>query len=112
MANSKEQLEAAKRVCKTLDISLQQFMNRLDEYNKRVDELNKTTIKFAKDFLAPKGTVVNGRLEYDLTDDDKAILTGYKKKTAETLEGEFPDLFNNWEDVKIFEGRVNPDLYL
>ena len=113
MAGTKEeQIQAADRVCRKLNISLQELLNRLGKYNQRVYELNCETIEYTKKFIAPKGTMVNGQIEYDLNDDDRAILAGYKKHAIETLEKEFPELFDVMDDLKYFENnKINLDMY-
>ena len=112
MATSKEQLKAANNICRNLDITIQQFFNKIDEYNKRVDELNQITVDYVKNFLAPKAIRVKGELEFDLNNDDKAILSGYKENMVKTLQEEFPELYENWDDLKMFLGTVNTDQYL
>jgi hypothetical protein len=110
--SKKDHAEVLNRICKKLDVSAQMFINMLEDYNKRVFELNSETVNFTKKFIFPKGTLVNGMLEYDLNDDDKAILLGYKKRALETLNKEFPALYENWEDVKIFQNKdVDLNLY-
>lgn len=100
------------RVCKNLKITQQELLNRMKEYNDRVEVLNEKTIQYAKDFIAPKGMIIDDKFVYNLNDDDKIILSGYKKKVSDTLKEEFQDLYDNWDDVKIFEQALNSDIKL
>lgn len=109
--SEKERKEAINRICSKLNVSFNQLMNMLDDFNKRVFELNSKTVEYAKNFLVPKGEIINNQIEYDLNDDDKSVLLGYKKRNHEILEKEFPQLFEVIDDLKIFEEKINPNLF-
>ena len=85
--------------------------NLQDDYNKRVFELNLKTVEYAKNFIAPKGHIVDNQIEYDLNDDDKAVLLGYKNSNNETLKKEFPLIFEVMEDLKFFEDKIDTKLF-
>ena len=107
-----EELEAVGRICKNLNISMQQFFNILESYTDRVFELNQKTVEFTKNFIFPKGIVINDKFEYVLSDDDKSILNGYKNSAINTLKKEFPEIYENWEDFKMFQTNdINPNLF-
>jgi hypothetical protein len=110
--SNKDQVQAAYRICEKLDITLPQLMEKLDAYNEKVSEVNKEVLKYAKAFLLPKATLVGGEYIYDLNEDDKAILSGYKKKAEETLAKEFPEFQEVWEDLQVFQQQIDPDLEL
>lgn len=104
MTSSENKAQAAKNACRRLNITLAQLSEKFDAYNKRVSELNEVTVEFARNFIAPKGkTGKKGELIYDLNDDDKTILLAYKKKAANSLADEFPDILEVMDDLKIFE---------
>jgi len=84
----------------------------LDKYNERVKEINHETLGYAKTFLLPKAVKVENNWIYNLNDDDKAVLAGYKKKGEDKLAEEFPELQEVWDDLKYFEGHIDMDLYL
>ena len=113
MASPKEQLQAADKICRKLNITIIKFSELLDKYNKRVTELNQITINFAKIFLMSKAEYnENKEIVYNLTDDDRAILAGYKKKADDTLKKEFPEFQDVWEYLKVFETNANLKDYL
>ena len=111
-SSKKDKIQAADRICRKLDMSLKELMELMERYNQRVYELNKITVKYANDFLLPKGRIVNGEYVYDINDDDKAILLAYRKKAEETLADEFPELEEIREDLKHFEDGIDPNMYL
>jgi len=104
MATDKEQLQAADRICRHLNISIQEMSNLLDRYNKRVHELNEEIFNYATSFIQPKGVLnENQEFVYHLNDDDRAILAGYNKRATDQLKEEFPEIYEVWDDVKIFQ---------
>jgi hypothetical protein len=111
-SSEREQIQAADRICRKLNITIQQLFEKIDHYNKRVEEINRETTTYVKAFIAPKAVMVNGQLEYELNDDDKAILSGYKKRGQEQLAKEFPEFDDIWDDLKHFQGDVDLNMYL
>lgn len=104
MENYDEKLEAVKRILKKLKISRDAFFMLLDEYNTRTKELNQRILKYSENFLLPHMREnEDGSFEYTLTEDDRNVLSGYKKQNDEILEKEFPELFEVMDDLRIFE---------
>lgn len=104
MENYDAKLEAVKKILPKLKMSQDAFFTMLDEYNVRIGELNQRIFDHAEKFLT-KNIVEreDGTFEYTLTEDDTAILDGFKKQNTEILEKEFPKLFEVMDDLRIFE---------